>query len=161
MPLPVPALAHCALRFAGLVAVLVGLLGMHGLSGSGGHGAAGMSMQSVQPALMASSPMSMELSGLAIPTEIVSEAGLSVRHQTEDLLESAAAYAHMSDTGGMVMGVMCLAILGAALLAVLQLLLRARVAAVVWSLPRSVRAIVPRGRDPDPPSLIKLSIQRC
>jgi len=56
---------------------------------------------------------------------------------------------------------MCLAILGAALLALLRLLHRAREAAVVWSLPRPAGAIVPRGRDPDPPSPIKLSIRRC
>jgi len=107
---------------------------------------------------MAASAMSMDASDLAaIPTGIVSDAGLLAGNQVEDLLEVATGSGH----GGMAMGAMCLAILGAALLALLRLLQRARVAPVVWTLPRPARAIVPRGRDPDPPSLMKLSIQRC
>jgi hypothetical protein len=152
------------LRLAGLIVVLAGLFGMHGLSGqsgglSGGHGAAGMSMQTTDsPALMAASSMSMDVSDLAaIPSGIVSDAVLLAGNQAEDLLEVASGSGH----GGMAMGAVCLAILGAALLALLRLLQRARVAPVVWTLPRPARAIVPRGRDPDPPSLIKLSIQRC
>ena len=168
LPVPVPTSAQHVLRLAGLIVVLAGLFGMHGLSGqssglsgglSGGHGAAGMSMQTTaSPALMAASAMSMDASDLAaIPTGIVSDAGLLAGNQVEDLLEVATGSGH----GGMAMGAMCLAILGAALLALLRLLQRARVAPVVWTLPRPARAIVPRGRDPDPPSLMKLSIQRC
>lgn len=161
LPVPVPASAHYALRLAGLIVVLAGLFGMHGLSGlSSGHGAAGMNVQTKAPqALMAASSMSMDVSELAaIPTGIVSDAGLLAGNQAEDLLEAATGSGH----GGMAMGAMCLAILGAAVLALLRLLDRARVAPVVWSLPRRpAGAIVPRGRDPDPPSLIKLSIQRC
>lgn len=159
MPVPVPAAAHRALRFAGLLVVLAGLFGMHGLSGQGsGHDAAGMSMQTGPPARMAAPSMGMDVSALdAIPTGIVSDAGLLAGNQVEDLLEVATGSGH----GGMAMGAMCLAILGAALLALLRLLHRARVAPVVWLLPRHARAIVPRGRDPDPPSLIQLSIQRC
>ncbi|WP_146207223.1 DUF6153 family protein [Nocardioides silvaticus] len=160
MSLPVPAApVHPALRLAGLLVVLAGLFGMHGLSGqTGGHDAAGMSMQTASPALMPASSMGMDASDLAaIPTGIVSDAGLTAGNQAEDLLEVATGSGH----GGMAVGAMCLAILGAALLALLRLLQRIRVAPVVWSLPRRTRAIVPRGRDPDPPSLIKLSIQRC
>lgn len=159
LPVPVPTSAQRALRLAGLVMVLAGLFGMHGISGRGsGHGAAGMSMLTAPPALMAASSMSMETSDFAaIPTGLVSDAELLAGNQAEDLLEVATGSGH----GGMAMGAMCLAILGAALLALLRLLQRARVAPVVWSRPRPARAIVPRGRDPDPPSLIKLSIQRC
>jgi len=165
LPVPVPTSAHPALRLAGLLVVLAGLFGMHGLSGlssglSSGHGAAGMNMQTTDSqALMAASAMSMDASDdlAAIPTGIVSDAGLWVGNQAEDLLEAATGSGH----GGMAMGAMCLAILGAALLALLRLLQRARVAQGVWSLPRPARAIVPRGRDPDPPSLIRLSILRC
>lgn len=163
LPEPVPTSAHRALRLAGLLVVLAGLFGMHGLSGqssgpSGGHGTAGMSMQTAPPALMAASSMSMDASNVAaIPTGIVSDAGLLSGDQAGDLLEAATG----SVDGGMAMGAMCLAVLGAALLALLRLFHRARVAPVVWSLPRRIRAIVPRGRDPDPPSLIRLSIQRC
>jgi len=163
-PVPVPTSMQHLLRLAGLIVVLAGLFGMHGLSGqrsglSGGHGAAGMNMQTTaSPALMAASAMSMDASDLAaIPTGIVSDAGLSAGNQAEDLIDDATGSGH----GGMAMGAMCLAILGAAVLALVRLLQRARVAPVVWRLPRPARAIVPRGRDPDPPSLIKLSIQRC
>lgn len=162
--MPVASSAHRARRLAGLIVVLAGLLGMHGLSGqssvlSSGHGAAGMNIQTpASPALMAAPSMSMDASDLsATPLGVVSNVGLTAGNQAEDLLEAATRSGH----GGMAMGAMCLAILGAVLLALLRLLQRARVAPVVWSLPRPARAIVPRGRDPDPPSLIKLSIQRC
>ena len=142
-------------RLAGLLVVLAGLLAMHGLSG---HGASRMDMQTAPPATMSAASMIMDVSDrAAIATGIVSHAGLLDGNRAEDLLEGATG----SDHGGMAMGAMCLAILGAALLALLRLLHRARVAAVVWSLPRHTRAIVPRGRDPDPPSPIKLSIRRC
>lgn len=158
-PVPVPTSAQHVLRLAGLIVVLAGLFGMHGLSGqSGGHGAAGMNMQTTDSQALMASAMSMDASDVAaISTGIVSDAGLLAGSQAEDLLEAATGSGH----GGMAMGAMCLAILGAALLALLRLLQRARVAPVVWTLPRPARAIVPRGRDPDPPSLIKLSIQRC
>ena len=159
-PVPIPTSAQHVLRLTGLIVVLAGLFGMHGLSGqSSGHGAAGMNMQTTAPpTLMAASAMSMETSDLAaISTGIVSDAGLLAGSQAEDLLEAATGSGH----GGMALGAMCLAILGAALLALLRLLHRARRAPRVWTLPRPARAIVPRGRDPDPPSLIKLSIQRC
>lgn len=162
-PVPVPTSAQHVLRLAGLIVVLAGLFGMHGLSGqssglSGSHGAAGMNMQTTDSQALMGSAMSMDASDVAaISTGIVSDAGLLAGSQAEDLLEAATGSGH----GGMAMGAMCLAILGAALLALLRLLQRARVAPVVWTLPRPARAIVPRGRDPDPPSLIKLSIQRC
>lgn len=146
--------AHPALRLAGLLAVLAGLFGMHGLSG---HGAAGMSMQTAPPALMPSS-MSLDASDIAAThLDVVSDAGPLAGNRAQDALAIVTGSGH----GDMAMVAMCLAILGAAMLAMLRLLNRARVAPVVWSLPRPVRAILPRGRDPDPPCLIKLSIQRC
>ena len=102
--------------------------------------------------------MSMGATDLAaIPPGFMSDAGPWAGNQAGDLFEAAIG----SGDDGMAMGAMCLAILGAALLALLRLFRRAREAPVVWSLPRRMRAIVPRGRDPDPPSLIRLSIQRC
>lgn len=163
-PVPVPTSAQHLLRLAGLIVVLAGLFGMHGLSGQsgglgGGHDAAGMDTQTpASPALMAASAMSMDASDhVAIPTGIVSDAGLLAGTEAGDLLDVATGSGH----GGMAMGPICLAILGAVLLALLRLLQRARVAPVVWTLPRPCRVIVPRGRDPDSPSLIELSIQRC
>lgn len=177
LPVLVPTSTRHAVRLVGLVVVLAGLFGMHGLSGQGGglgggpnsdHGAAGMSTVTAPPALMAASSaattslMSMDATDLAaISTVSVSDVGAWVGSQAEDLFEAATGSGHGTDSGGMAMGAMCLAILGAALLALARLLRRARVAPVGWSLPRPARAILPRGRDPDPPSLIKLSIQRC
>lgn len=175
--MPPATAARPALRLAGLLVVLAGLLGMHGLSGqssglgnglgnglAAGHGAASMSMQTTptaSSAVVAASSMRMDASDLAvIPPGIASDAGWLVGHGAQDLLESANGFGQ-GDSGGMAMAAMCLAILGAALLALLLLLHRARVAPVTWSLPRRASAIVPRGRDPDPPSLIRLSIQRC
>jgi hypothetical protein len=166
LSVPAPTSAHRALRLVGLVVVLAGLFVMHGLSGqssglgsgaNGGHGAAGISMHTAPPSLMAASSMSMDVfERAAVPMGVASDVGLRAGTRAEDLLESAG-----SEHAGMAMGAMCLAILGAALLALLRLLRRARVAPAVWTLPRPARAIVPRGRDPDPPSLINLSIQRC
>ncbi|MEQ7845743.1 DUF6153 family protein [Nocardioides kribbensis] len=163
LPMPVATSAHRALRLAGLLMVLAGVLGMHGLTGASScHGSAGMSMQAASTAPMAASLMSMEASDLATTSSgVVSDAGRWAGARAEEVLKGAAGSAHSIDGGGMAMGVMCLAILGAALLALMQHFRRARVAPVLWSLPRPANAIIPRGRDPDPPSLIKLSIQRC
>ena len=55
----------------------------------------------------------------------------------------------------------CLAVLAVALIAVLGFLRTSRVRLVLWVLPRRARAPGHAGRDPHPPSLIDLSIQRC
>lgn len=114
-------------------------------------------MQTAPTALMPSS-MSLDASDLAAtPMGVVSDAGLLAGNQAEDLLAAVTGSGH----GDMAMVAMCLAILAAAMLVLLRLLDRARVAPLVWSLPRRTRAILPRGRDPDSPCLIKLSIRRC
>lgn len=142
---------------------------MHGLNGhNGDHGPAAMSTHTAasamaaMPAMPALASLGMDASVFAaLPTSIVSDAGLLAGNQAEELLQASTGTGHVTDGGGMAMGAMCLAILGAALLALLRLLRRARVAPVVWTLARPSGVIIPRGRDPDPPSLIKLSIQRC
>lgn len=90
----------------------------------------------------------------------MSDAGLLAGNQAKELLQASTGTGHVTDGGGMAMGAMCLAILGAALLALLRLLRRARGSAGGWTLARPSGVIIPRGRD-RPPSLIKLSIQRC
>ncbi len=64
---------------------------------------------------------------------------------------------------GMDMGMaaMCLAILAAAWAALLRRLSAARLQPLLWAFARPARARAHEGRDPDPPSLISLSIQRC
>lgn len=155
--------AHPALRLAGLLVVLAGLFGMHGLSGqlsgkSSAHDPVAVTMRTALPAPQATSVMGINAADVAaISVGIVSDAVPSTRTNAQALLEIATGSNH----GGMAMGAMCLAVLGTALLGLLRLLQRAWVAPVMWRLPRPSRAVVPRGRDPDPPSLITLSIQRC
>lgn len=63
---------------------------------------------------------------------------------------------------GMDMGAagICMAVLVLSLLLLILRLYASRVP-LLWLVARSVRSPVVRGRDPDPPSLFRLSIQRC
>jgi Family of unknown function (DUF6153) len=121
--------------------VLAGLFGMHGLDG---HDA--VALGSVSQAATAGMPMSPPA---AQPV---------IGGQSQPQIEA------VSGAGGMDMGMaaMCIAILAGALIALLRLLLGARVRPLLWVLARQARAVLRHpGRDPDPPSLIALSIQRC
>jgi len=64
---------------------------------------------------------------------------------------------------GMDMGVagMCMAILMLGLIALLLRIRANRLQPPLWLVARPARAPGARGRDPDTPSLIQLSIQRC
>lgn len=68
-----------------------------------------------------------------------------------------------SGRGGMDMSIamMCMAVLGAALLALLRFLGRERPRSVIWMRPYLVHVIVRLDLGPAPPSLKRLSIQRC
>ena len=151
--------ARPGLRLAGLILVLAGLFGMHGL---GGHDAVAMgSLSEVGMAGMAEMPM-----GAARADAGVTTAGLGL-HMSQVSTQSrrpATDTVGASGPGGMGMGmtVMCVAVLAAGLIALVRLLLGGRVRSVLWMLARRARAVLQhRGRDPDPPSLIALSIQRC
>jgi Family of unknown function (DUF6153) len=129
------------LRLAALILVLAGLFGMHGLDG---HDA--VALGSVSQAATDEMPMS--------PAAAHPVIGSRSQPQIEAL----------SGAGGMDMGMaaMCVAILAGALIALLRLLLGARVRPLLWVLARQARAVLRHpGRDPDLPSLIALSIQRC
>ncbi len=127
--------------------VLAGLFGMHGLDN---HGMPGMSATHTM---------------MAGPQE-------SVSGGHEAMSSRAAPVAGSSTTAGTVtssghpaidigMEITCMAILALALLALLRRL-RGRISRrVLWMLTRPVRVPAFLGRDPDPPSLIALSIQRC
>lgn len=146
--------ARPALRVAGLLLVLAGLFGMHGLASHGDSG-----MESIPGAVMAqmlTSPAVVDLDVMATGSgdhvrRVVGHAQRSV--------ESVGASGH----GGMDMGMaaMCVAILAAALIALVRLLLARRVGPVLWLQLHRPIAVFPLGRDPAPPSLIDLSIQRC
>ena len=64
---------------------------------------------------------------------------------------------------GMDMGAtgMCMAVLVLSLIALILRLYASRVRPLLWLAARPVRSPMVRGRDPDPPSLLRLSIQRC
>lgn len=149
--------ARPGLRLAGLILVLVGLFGMHGL---GGHDAAAMgSLSEVGLAGTAEMPMS------AARADAGGTAGLG--HQIGQVSTQSQPETHAvgaSGPGGMGMGMtaMCVAILAAGLVALVRFLLGGRVRSVLWMLARQTRAVLQHpGRDPDPPSLVALSIQRC
>lgn len=131
------------LRLGALILVLAGLFGMHGLDG---HNA--VAMGSAPEAAMAKMPVN----------STVGEPAIS--GQSHAQVKAVGA----SDAGGMGMGMaaMCVAILAGALIALVRLLLGGRVRPLLWMLARQARAVLEHpGRDPDPPSLIALSIQRC
>jgi multidrug efflux pump subunit AcrB len=68
-------------------------------------------------------------------------------------------------TGQMAMNMgaagMCMAVLVLSLLMLLLGLYASRVRPWMWLVARPVRSLWVRGHDPDPPSLFRLSIQRC
>ena len=145
------------LRLAGLVLVLAGLFGMHGL---GGHDAVAMgSLPEDGMAGMAEMPMGAARADAGVMAEPGHQIG---QVSTPSAPETDAVNA--SGPGGMGMGMtaMCVAILAAALIALVRFLLGGRVRPLLWMLARRAQAVLQhRGRDPDPPSLIALSIQRC
>lgn len=140
-----------ALWLGGMLVVLGGLFGMHGLDNHGGAG-----MDSVAHAAMASSPMT-------VAAGPVSAAGRGLAGDiAHDTVLMAAVVTDASGDADLGMGAtgMCMAVLGLSLL-VLLLIRARRLSPLVWLGARPARAPRARGRDPDPPSLILLSIQRC
>lgn len=142
-----------ALRVAGLLLVLAGLFGMHGLAS---HGDAGM--ESVPGAVMAETSTSQTAVDLDVAPGSRNHAWPMVGH-AQLAVQGLGVPGH----GGIDMGMaaMCVAVLAAALIALVRLLLARRVSPLLWLQLRCSIAVFPLGRDPDPPSLINLSIQRC
>ena len=125
---------------------------MHGLAS---HGVQGTDM--VPGTVMASASMT---APPANPDSVaVGVHGLAVATSTHaDSLQGSG-----SGHGGMDMSIamMCIAVLGAALLALLRFLRHERPWSVLWTRPNLTRAMAPPGLGPAPPSLTELSIQRC
>lgn len=133
-----------ALWLGGMLVVLGGLFGMHGLDNHGGAG-----MDSVAHAAMTSA------AGQGLAGDIA-------RDTMHDTVLMAAVVTDATGDADMGMGAtgMCMAVLVLSLL-VLLLIRASRLPPLVWLVARPARAPRARGRDPDPPSLILLSIQRC
>jgi len=151
-PLATP--ARTALRLVGLLVVLAGLFGMHGLASHGVGGMENMPQAAIAEAStgVAGPPLGLMTAGIDRPV------GALVDH-------GEGAVAVLSGLGhkgmGMNMAGLCVAILAIGLVALLLLLRGRRAPRVWWSLPRLMFAVTPPGRDPDPPTLTALSIQRC
>lgn len=142
--------ARSALRMGGLLIVLAGLFGMHGLDS---HGTAGMDTIAhavlTEPALAA-------VAAEHDPATMV----MAVQDGSTAVVVSIAR-AVGEPSMGMGMAGTCMAVLGLALIALLRFLRINRVRALSWVVPLRASAPGDAGRDPDPPSLIDLSIQRC
>ena len=146
-----------ALWLSGLLVVLGGLFGMHGLDNHGGdHGAA--------------------MDPMAHTTMTVSAHGAASRHDAMGVTAHTAASFAVVTTGaaaggmtdssgptGLSMGAAgtCMAVLVLSLFLLILRLYASRVLPLLWLVARPLRSTRVRGRDPDPPSLIRLSIQRC
>lgn len=144
------ATARHALSLGGLLIVLAGLLGMHGLAS---HGAAGMGTTS----------HTMVSPGADGAMVAVAEPVTSVAAASAFVATTVWVGAGQDAAMGVGMAAMCMAILALALIAVLLLLQRIGGSrqSILWMRARLPRALGRPGRDPDPPSLITLSIQRC
>lgn len=146
-----------ALWLGGMLVVLCGLFGMHGLDN---HGGAGMD--------------SVALTAMAVPADGAAwehEAMTASSYEVAAVADGAkvAVVGAMTDTPGQpgmdasATG-MCMAVLFLSLLLLILRFYAARVRPWLWLVTRPVRSVcshMVHGRDPDPPSLIVLSIQRC
>ena len=131
-----------ALRLGGLLIVLAGLFAMHGLDTHG--------VESAGNVAMSSSAAHGDTGHRAMAG---TDAGLAVA------MAATSMPAH-SGMGGMGAG-MCVAVLMLALLALVLEISTRRSFRLLGVFARDTRTPETQGRDPDPPSLIRLSIQRC
>lgn len=142
-----------ALWLGGLLVVLSGLFGMHGLDN---HGRAGMD--------------AMAKAAMTVPAQAAAtghEAMIGTAHEAASIAvvatEVVGAMTDATGHHGMGMGAtgMCMAVLVLSLYLLILRLYASRVRPLLWLVARSPVSTLVRGRDPDPPSLFRLSIQRC
>ena len=148
------ATARRALWFSGMIILLAGIFGMHGLSSHAG----GMSaeLRTPPPQETASAGMS-----AAAPLGVHEVARAEVRDVTDTAAAVRAVLAEGLPGADMGVTAMCVAVLAVALTVLLRVLGDGPGPLLHWRASAPTRARVRRGRDPDPPSLIVLSIQRC
>ena len=145
-------MAHPGLRFLGLLIVVAGVFGMHGLSS---HGVRGMDV--VPGTVAASQPMTASLVRVASAAVGMEVQAVAITNRSGSLRGSD------SGRGGMLMGItmMCVVILGTALLALLERLRGARSWSTLWARPNRERVVMHPSRESAVPSSLDLSIQRC
>ncbi|ROR91839.1 hypothetical protein EDD33_2716 [Nocardioides aurantiacus] len=149
---------------ASLLLTLAGLFGMHGLgnhaANTHGSHATGSAAPAAAADVMAMPSMD---AGLSDPSHAVADvAGGAVAAVTLPVMVEASAPWEPTG-GGMLMGAagMCMAVLLLSLIAMAVYLHASRSRPVAFLTARPTSAPATPGRDPDPPSLFVLSIQRC
>ena len=148
MPRPAAAPSRPGLRFLGLVIVIAGLFGMHGLAS---HGVQGMDV------VPGSALTSQSVTSSVLGSDSADGQAVAPIERPDSLRASDSGQGDMD----MSLAMMCVAILAVALLALLRSLRREPPSSILWARPRESRLIVRPWREPSPPSLIALSIQRC
>ena len=142
--------ARRALWFGGLLVLLAGIVGMHGLNSHAG----GMDPAAHSIVLHDSSAATVASSGHDVAAAVHEVVGPAVT-----LASSAVAAGEFGMDAGM--AGMCMAVLALALTLLLVRLGTAPAIPLYRLAGAPVRGLAPHARDPDPPSLIHLSIQRC
>ena len=145
--------AQRALWCFGLFVLLAGIFGMHGLSShAGGVGGEVHTMASREHA--AATALAAMLGG-----HDGESAG--VRGAADGMARVGSVVDQLPPVGDMGLTAMCLAVLAVALAMLLRILGDVPALRLRRRVRTSTRVAVSPGRDPDPPSLIVLSIQRC
>lgn len=140
-----------ALRAAALLAVLVGICGMPALAS---HGADRM-QTSPDAVLSVTGAVTAPTALLSMPEDRMRVSGSASTSEAADASNS------QHHDGGMSMAGMCVAILMVGLAAIYLWMTRQPLRRPGWLVPRLHVLPTAVSRDPDPPSLIALSIQRC
>lgn len=155
-----PVSVRTLVRLTGLVMVLIGLVGMHGLASHGAESAAGTDMMmSVRASDALATPASVASSGTQSLVDHAAMVVAEVSSWGRGTLISPDS--HGSGDMSMNMVGLCVAILLIGAAGLRFLVNRFRPVRAVWSTPRWVASLRPSGREPDPPSLTALSVQRC
>ena len=147
-----PAPSRSALRLVGLLVVVGGLFGMHGLASHGVDG-----MDAVAGQAWTSQSMAGLVMGIDVPPLLVDRQEVAPIGTSRSWGSSESGRGEMD----MTIAMMCVAILGAALITLLRQLRVERSVSAIWSRPHQARVMSPDSRGLAPPSLIELSIQRC
>ena len=151
--------ARRALWFSGLLILLAGIVGMHGLNSHAGRMAPDLHAIVLHDPGAAQVPQSPVLHG---PVSVVHDLVATAVHEVAGPVAAMGAVVAEGGSGlGTGMAGMCMAVLGLALAVLLRMLGNRPALPLHRLVGAPVRAPGPHGRDPDPPSLIDLSIRRC
>ncbi|GAB3669130.1 hypothetical protein GCM10027596_40920 [Nocardioides korecus] len=149
--------ARRALWLGALLLTLAGLFGMHGLSD---HGTEQMDSAHTPATTVSSvSSMSSVMTGTASTAVDLAHATVAT---VSPVLDAVVSHNPGASTGmDMSVTAMCLAVLLLTAIALIVALQAQRLRPLLFLTARPVRAPVTAGREPAPPNLYALSIQRC